>query len=233
MLTYNIDGTPDAGLPIDLPDLPNTLTHRWVADSVLDDGAIPLPAAVGDIPLTTPSGAVTPTAGLVDGLRAITYDGSTQNNFASNVNASGGPMSFYAVVKWTADPGAFRAITYRSNFAIGLTDTRVPRFGSTATAGTDLTSAIPVGEWFVIAGSVDRATGSSDGTRRIACSNGESNEQTGLTIPAFAGGLFFGIGFSNVRTAMVMREIGLNVGTAHTVGQLLANIAAIREPYDI
>lgn len=234
MLVHDINGTPAATLALDVPDLPHPLTHRWVADSVLTDGDQIVPALKGGVNLTDATGGATtlPTAGLVDSLRAISFNGTDDQAYALGINPGpggpGGSVSGYAVVKITSDPAAVRSIIHLSTAAMGFTAARKFSLGSAV-----LATAFTIGQWYVVGWSVERNTGTGDARWRVACSTGETAEVHSQNQSALATFVAFGVGNSATKTPMVARELGVAIGTAHTIAQLQANVAALAAEYGI
>lgn len=231
MLVYDIDGTPSTSLPLDIPALPNPLTHRWVADSVLTDGDQIVPPVLGSVSLTDATGGATtlPTEGTVDGLRAITFNGTDDAAFALGINPGpGGNVSGYAVVKVTADPAAARSIIHLNTLAMGFNATRRFNAGSAV-----LASQFVLGQWYAVGWSVERNTGTGDAKWRVAASTGESAEVVSQNQAALSTYVAFGAGVSSTKTQMVVRDLGVNIGVAHTVAQLQANVAALKAEYGL
>jgi hypothetical protein len=230
-LITKVPTTPDLGLPFYLPTLPHPLTHRWIADAVADDGEFIVPPVRGSVSLTGATGGATtlPTEGLVDGLRAITFDGTTDQAYALGVNPGpGGSITGYAVVKVTSDPAAARSIIHLGAQGMGFSSARKFSVGSAV-----LASAFTVGEWYVVGWSVKRNTGTGDAEWRVAASTGESAQVLSQNQSALATFVAFGAGFSGTKTAMAARDFGLVVGEAHSVAQLQANVAALAAEYGI
>lgn len=223
--------TPDPTLPLDLPDLPHAITHMWVADSLLDNGEQIVPPVVGSINLTDGSGGATnlPTAGEVDGARALTFDGVNDGAYALNANPGpGGTITGYAIVKITADPAANRSIIHLSTAVMGFNSARKFYIGAAVVA-----SAFVVGNWYVVGWAVQRNTGTGDALHRVAVSTGETaavNSQNQGALPTF---VTFGQGSGGTDTPMVVRALALNVGTAHSLAEMQEMVEALAEAFGI
>lgn len=231
MQVSDVDGTPATTLAMDVPPLPNALTHRWVADSLLTSGDMIVPPMTGAISLTDATGGATtvPTAGFVDSFRALTFNGTDDQAYALNANPGpGGSISGYAVVKVTADPAAARSIIHLNTLAMGFNAARKFSAGSAV-----LASAFTVNQWYAVGWSVERNTGTGDAKWRVACSTGESAEVLSQNQAALSTFVAFGVGVSSTKTAMAVRDLGVTIGTAHTVAQLQANVAALKTEYNL
>lgn len=231
MIIQRVTTTPDPTLPLYLPTLPHAVTHRWVADSVLTDGDTIIPPVVGSVNLADATGGATglPTAELVDGLRAITFNGTDDASYALNINPGpGGTVTSYAVVKIMADPAANRSIVHWSTSWLGFNSARKFNVGSAV-----LSAPFALNTWYVVAGSLQRNTGAGDAVWRCADSNGQSAEVLNQNQAAISNYAAFGVGAANIKTSMVVRDLAINVGTAHTLVQMAANIAALKTEYGI
>lgn len=231
VIIQRVTTTPDPTLPLYLPTLPHAVTHRWVADSVLTDGDAIIPPAVGTVNLTDASGGSTtlPTAGLEGGLRAFTFNGTDDMGFALNVNPGpGGTVTSYAVVKIMADPAAARSIVHWSTSWLGFNSARRFNVGSAV-----LSAPFALDTWYVVAGSMKRNTGTGDAEWRCADSTGQSAEVLNQNQAAITTYVAFGTGSANVKTSMVVRDLAVTVGAAHTLAQMAANIAALKTEYGI
>lgn len=231
MLVYDIDGTPNAALPLDIPTLPHAVTHRWVADSVLTNGDQIIPPVNGSVSLTDATGGATtlPTAGTVDGLRALSFNGTDDMAYALNINPGpGGSVTGYAVVKITADPAALRSIIHWNTAAMGFNAARKFAIGS-AVVG----SALALNQWYAVGWSVKRNTGTGDAEWNVAVSTGETGQAVNQNQGALSTYAAFGTGAGSSKTPMVVRDLALNVGAAHSLAQLQANVAALKAEYAI
>lgn len=230
MLVTEVPTVFDPTLPLYVPPLPNALDRRWVADSISVDGAV---ASIADLyagaAAVQATGANQPTAGTVDGLRAITFDG-TNDKLSTPVDLSAQTeFTFYGVVKIPTLPaatkigldagGAFLATTTSNKWQ--LSGSAVPAVAATA---------IVAGQWMAVAGAV-KVVGSGTSIARVLTSIDTAGVETSTSTFAAFGTL--GVNNTAVALGSVWREWGIKIGTAHTLAQMAANVAALKAEYGI
>lgn len=232
MLVTEVPGTPDSTLPLIVPPLPNPLDRRWIADTIAADGSV---ASITDISSTAATmvqatGGAQPIAGTVDSLRAITFDG-TDDMLGTGPSLLGQTeFSMYAVVKIPTLPSATKVLYTASGSYIGLTSSN--RFTAAASANAALApTVIAANTWYVVGMSVKVVGSGTSEARMVTSLDPTGVSSTTATFAAFAATSIGGT--SGLWVGMVAREWGLKIGTAHTIAQLQANVAALKLEYGI
>lgn len=236
MLITEVPSALDPTLPIFVPTLPNPATHRWVADSIVTDGAVSgWSPTTGALTLTQATAANQPVSGVVDGLRGITFDGSN-DRISHATPALPLQHSVYIVAKASALSGGVTRILFEvgGGYFLGLNSTDkwwlVGSSGSVA-----LTTTAVVGKWMVFAFAVDKTPAGGSQLARIASSVDIAGASVAnITLGA---GAFTSVNIDTATTAnslsATVRDVALTYNAYHTIEQMQANIAALKAEYAI
>lgn len=104
---------------------------------------------------------------------------------------------------------------------------------SAAAAAPGSATSVTVNQGYAVGWSVKRNTGTGDSERAVAASTGESALGVSQNQGALTTYAAFGQGSAGSDTAMGVRDLALNVGAAHSVAQLQANVTALATEYGL
>lgn len=234
MIVTEVPATFDPTLPLLVPALPNPLDRRWIADTISADGAV---ASISDIvagaAMSQATSGSRPTSGLVDGLRGITFDGA-DDRLQSAVDLSAlTEFTFYTVAKLPALPSALRVLMDAGGSFLGINSVNRWHIGAASNA-TVAPTAVVADKWIAVGAAV-KVVGSGTSIGRIVTSVDTAgvevlNATYGPMTNAFV------VGATGASTAFLgasVREWGIKLGTAHTLAQLAANVAALKAEYGL
>lgn len=237
MLITDVPSTFDPTLPLHVPQLPNPETHRFVADSLLVDGAVSAwPAVQGGLSYTQATASQRPVASTVDGLRGITLDG-TDDIMVAVGSGVGVPlkMTTYVVFKMNAVSSSTELIfEVASGFFFGING--INRLCVTGSTGTvQQASTAVAGQWVVAAFFTDKTPAAGSQRAKLITSVDptplESSAMTLGTMPY--SDIRFGSTSAVNSPSLTYRDIAMAYNVEHTTAQMQTNIAALKAEYAI